>query len=91
MTKNGAERLGYPTQKPQALLERIIQASSKPSDVVLDLFCGCGTAVGAADALGRQWISIDIIHLAIVLIKHCLETATGGTVKYTVIGEPTTE
>jgi adenine specific DNA methylase Mod len=86
-----AERLGYPTQKPQALLERIIQTSSNSGDVVLDPFCGCGTAIAAAEALGRQWIGIDITHLAIALIKNRLETSSGGTTKYKVIGEPTTE
>lgn len=64
-----SERLGYPTQKPIALLERIIQASSNPGDVVLDPFCGCGTAIAAAQKLGRRWIGIDITHLAINLIK----------------------
>lgn len=63
------ERLGYPTQKPVALLERIIQASSNPGDVVLDPFCGCGTAVVAAERLGRHWIGIDITHLAVSLIQ----------------------
>src|SRR5216683_3997397 len=59
------ERLGYPTQKPLALLERIIQASSNPGDVVLDPFCGCGTAIAAAQKLGRKWMGIDITHLSI--------------------------
>ena len=63
------ERLGYPTQKPRALLERIIAASSNPGDVVLDPFCGCGTAVDAAQKLGRAWIGIDVTHLAIGLIE----------------------
>jgi DNA modification methylase len=54
------ERLGYPTQKPLALLERIIKASSNPNDIVLDAFCGCGTALVSAENLGRQWIGIDI-------------------------------
>ena len=63
------ERLGYPTQKPLALLERIIEASSNEGDVVLDPFCGCGTAVAAAQKLGRKWIGIDITHLAVGLIK----------------------
>ncbi len=66
------ERLGYPTQKPIALLERIISASSKEGDVVLDPFCGCGTTVAAAQKLGRRWIGIDITHLAITLIRHRL-------------------
>src|SRR6202451_1132257 len=63
------ERLGYPTQKPVALLERIIAASSNPDDVVLDPFCGCGTAVHAAQKLGRAWMGIDVTHLAISLIE----------------------
>ncbi len=66
------ERLGYPTQKPIALLERIVQASSNPGDVVLDPFCGCGTAVAAAEQLGRSWVGIDITHLAIGLISNRL-------------------
>lgn len=69
------ERLGYPTQKPLALLERIILASSNLGDVVLDPFCGCGTAVHAAQKLGRQWIGIDITHLAISLIEKRLKDA----------------
>lgn len=66
------ERLGYPTQKPLALLERIITASSSPGDVVLDPFCGCGTAVAAAEKLGRRWIGIDITYLAISVMKQRL-------------------
>lgn len=62
------ERIGYPTQKPRALLERIIEASSNVGDVVLDPFCGCGTAVHAAQQLGRRWIGIDITHIAIQII-----------------------
>jgi len=69
------ERLGYPTQKPLTLLERIIQASSNSGDVVLDPFCGCGTAVHAAQKLGRQWIGIDITNLAISLIEKRLKDA----------------
>lgn len=68
-----AERMGYPTQKPVALLERIIEASSSEGDVVLDPFCGCGTAVDAAQKLGRRWIGIDITHLAIALIEKRLK------------------
>ncbi|MFM9957662.1 MAG: DNA methyltransferase [Phycisphaerales bacterium] len=60
ISANAAERLGYPTQKPLTLLERIIKASSNPNDIVLDAFCGCGTALVAAQNLGRQWIGIDI-------------------------------
>ncbi len=71
------ERLGYPTQKPRALLERIIAASSNPGDVVLDPFCGCGTAVDAAQKLGRQWIGIDVTHLAIGLIEKRMQEGYG--------------
>lgn len=69
------EKLGYPTQKPVALLERIVAASSNPDDVVLDPFCGCGTTVHAAEKLGRQWIGIDVTHLAIGLIEKRLRDA----------------
>lgn len=82
-----AERLGYPTQKPLALLERIISASSNPGDVILDPFCGCGTAVAAAQQLGRQWIGIDITHLSIALQKYRLEQMYPG-ITFAVIGEP---
>jgi len=84
------ERLGYPTQKPLALLERIIQASSNPGDVVLDPFSGCGTAISAAQKLGRQWIGIDITHLAIAMHKSRLKDMFGlePGKDYRVIGEP---
>lgn len=88
MSKSGSERLGYPTQKPQALLERIIQASSNEGDTVLAPFCGCGTTISAAQKLKRRWIGIDITHLAINLIKHRLQNAFGKKVQYEVIGEP---
>jgi site-specific DNA-methyltransferase (adenine-specific) len=87
LSAQSAEKLGYPTQKPQALLERIIAASSNPGDVVLDPFCGCGTAVAAAQALGRNWIGIDITHLAVTLIKYRIED-TFPDAKFTVEGEP---
>ena len=85
------ERLGYPTQKPEALLERIIKASSNEGDLVLDPFCGCGTTVQVAQRLNRRWIGIDITHLAIGLIKKRLSDAFGPEIKntYEVIGEPT--
>jgi len=86
----GDERLGYPTQKPEALLDRIISASSNPGDVILDPFCGCGTAVVSAQKLGRSWIGIDVTHLAIGLIKSRLRDSFGEEAKYKVIGEPTT-
>ena len=82
------ERLGYPTQKPEALLERIIRLSSNEGDVVLYPFCGCGTAVAAAQKLKRQWIGIDITHLAITLIKHRLHSTFGKKAHYKVLGEP---
>jgi hypothetical protein len=85
-----AERLGYPTQKPEALLERLIEASSKKGDVVLDPFCGCGTTIAAALKLQRQWIGIDITHLAITLIRSRLTDTFSGKVPYEVIGEPVT-
>jgi site-specific DNA-methyltransferase (adenine-specific) len=81
------ERLGYPTQKPQALLERIIKASSNEGDVVLDPFCGCGTTVHAAHKLKREWIGIDITHLAISLIEKRLKDAFPG-IRYEVHGTP---
>jgi DNA modification methylase len=86
--RTSAERLGYPTQKPEALLERIIRASSNEGDVVLDPFCGCGTTIAAAQKLNRQWIGIDITHLAITLIRSRLTDAFGGMVPYEVVGEP---
>ncbi|MCC7178264.1 MAG: restriction endonuclease [Acidobacteria bacterium] len=82
------ERLGYPTQKPEALLERIIGASTKEGDTVLDPFCGCGTTIAAAQKLNRRWLGIDITHLAITLIRSRLTDTFGGTVPYEVIGEP---
>ena len=84
------ERLGYPTQKPQALLERIITTSSNPGDVVLDPFCGCGTAVAAAENLGRQWLGIDITHLAVALMKSRIKTSFNldPGADYSIIGEP---
>lgn len=84
------ERLGYPTQKPEALLDRIIAASSDEKDLILDPFCGCGTTVASAQKLKRRWIGIDITHLAIGLIKKRLSDAYGQAVSdtYEVIGEP---
>ena len=82
------ERLGYPTQKPLALLERIISASSNEGDVVLDPFCGCGTAVHAAQKLNRNWVGIDITHLAITLIEKRLKDAFGAACEFKVHGTP---
>ena len=83
------ERLGYPTQKPVALLERIIQASSNEGDIILDPFCGCGTTIAAAQKLDRRWIGIDITQLAISLIRYRLGDAFGKDCQFEVIGEPT--
>jgi len=85
---NARERLGYPTQKPETLLERIIKASSNEGDVVLDPFCGCGTTISVAQRLNRRWIGIDITHLAITLIKNRLRDTFGDKVEFDVIGEP---
>ena len=84
------EKLPYPTQKPVGLLERIINTSSNPGDVALDPFCGCGTAVAAAQKLGRQWIGMDITHLAVALMKNRLKDDFDlePLTDYAVIGEP---
>ena len=84
-----AERLGYPTQKPVALLERIIQASSNEGDTILDPFCGCGTTIAAAQKLGRRWGGIDITQLAISLIRYRMGDSFGKDCRFEVIGEPT--
>ena len=81
------ERIGYPTQKPRALLERIIKASTKAGDTVLDPFCGCGTAVHAAEVLGRSWIGIDITYLAIQVIEDRIKTWLPNT-RYEIDGIP---
>ena len=78
VSSRAKERLGYPTQKPEALLERIIRASSNQGDVVLDPFCGCGTAVVAAHRLGRRWLGIDITWLAVALMRNRLTTTFPG-------------
>jgi DNA modification methylase len=80
----GKEYLGYPTQKPEALLERIIKASSNENDVILDAFCGCGTTVSVAQRLNRQWIGIDITYQSISLILKRLEDAFGAEVLDTI-------
>ena len=87
INNRATEFLGYPTQKPLALLERIIAASSNPGDVVLDPFCGCGTAVHAAEKLGRRWIGMDVTHLAISLIERRLKDAFPG-IAFEVQGTP---
>jgi len=86
--RTSKERLGYPTQKPQALLERILKASSNEGDVVLDPFCGCGTTIAAAQALNRRWIGVDITYLAINLIKSRLADHFGDEIEYELRGIP---
>ena len=87
INNRSSEMLPYPTQKPLALLERIIAASSNEGDVVLDPFCGCGTAVHAAQKLGRQWIGIDVTHLAVGLIEKRMKEAFPG-LAFEVVGRP---
>jgi site-specific DNA-methyltransferase (adenine-specific) len=87
LNSQAQERLGYPTQKPRALLERIIAASSNPGDVVLDPFCGCGTAVDAAEKLGRRWIGIDITHIAVGMIENRMREGYPG-IRFETIGVP---
>ena len=82
------ERLGWATQKPVALLERILAASSNPGDIVLDPFCGCGTALVAAQKLDRRWIGIDITYLAIAVMRARLKDAF-GLEEVPVVGQPT--
>ena len=83
------EKWGYPTQKPEALLKRIILASSNPDDIILDPFCGSGTSIAAAERLKRRWIGIDITHLAISLMRHRLHDTFGSELTpYEVIGDP---
>lgn len=80
LNSQAAERLGYPTQKPLALVERLIRLTTNPGDVVLDPFCGCGTTVDAAEKLGRQWIGIDITYIAIDLIIKRLQHTYGDSI-----------
>jgi len=84
-------RLGYPTQKPEALLERIILASSNPGDIVLDPFAGCGTTQVAAERLGREWIGIDISPTAVNLMRRRILTATNGAADVKLINMPRSE
>jgi site-specific DNA-methyltransferase (adenine-specific) len=89
MGRTSKERLGYPTQKPEALLERIILASSPEHGLVLDPFCGCGTTIAAAERLHRRWIGIDITHLAISLMKSRLRDGFGyDLAPFEVLGVP---
>ena len=75
--RTSAERLGYPTQKPEALLDRVIAASSNEGDVVLDAYCGCGTTIASAQRLKRQWIGIDITYQSVALVLRRLEKTFG--------------
>jgi len=88
ISRTSRERLGWDTQKPLALLERVIAASSKPGDIVLDPFCGCGTALVAAQKLGRRWIGIDVTYLSIAVMRARLRDAF-GLEDVPVIGQPT--
>ena len=87
INSGATERMRYPTQKPISLLERILEASSDPGDVVLDPFCGCGTTIHAAQRLGRPWVGIDITHLVISLIEKRIRDAFDG-IQYAVHGTP---
>jgi site-specific DNA-methyltransferase (adenine-specific) len=88
LNQAATERLGYPTQKPMVLLERIISSSCPEKGIVLDPFCGCGTTIAAAQKLGRAWIGIDITFLAITLMKVRLRDSFGDAATYKVLGEP---
>ena len=89
ISAQSAEKLGYPTQKPEALLERIIKASSNEGDIVLDPFCGCGTAIAVAERLKRRWIGIDITYLAINLVQRRLRDTFGTELSpYQILGAP---
>ena len=91
LNSQAQERLGYPTQKPEALLERIIQTSSNEGDTILDPFCGCGTAIAVAEEMDRRWIGIDVAYMAIPLIKRRLRKSFGKELSpFTVEGIPKT-
>ncbi|HWF64581.1 MAG TPA: DNA methyltransferase, partial [Rhizomicrobium sp.] len=88
LNSQAKERIGYPTQKPLTLLERIIKLSSREGDVILDPFCGCGTTIEAAQRAGRQWIGIDVAVHAVKVIEARLEEQFGKKVKYKIEGIP---
>jgi len=91
LSSKDSETLGYPTQKPIALLERIIKASSNPGDIVLDPFCGCGTAIAAAQKLNRRWVGIDLTHVAVSVIRSRLAADGVDPATYEVVGIPKDE
>ncbi len=91
LNNSSAEALGYPTQKPEALLERIVAAATHPGDTVLDPFCGCGTTVSVAEKLGRRWVGIDISPTAVNIMKQRVTRASRGACKPKVVGLPVTE
>lgn len=90
LTSSSQERLGYPTQKPETLLERIIESSSKKGDLIADFFCGCGTTIAVAQRLRRKWLGVDISHLAIGLVERRLLNSYKRRIKgtYEVEGLP---
>lgn len=88
LNSQAIERIGYPTQKPMALLKRLIELTTDRGDLVLDPFCGCGTTVEAAQWLGRQWIGIDIAYHAVTVIQDRMKKEFRGTAKYDVFGIP---
>jgi DNA modification methylase len=90
INSRAAERLGYPTQKPVALLERLLALASRPGDIVLDPFCGCGTTIDAAERLGRKWIGVDVAYIAIDVIRNRLSHSFGKEIelRYSIHGIP---
>jgi adenine specific DNA methylase Mod len=88
LNSQARERIGYPTQKPMALLERLMKLTTKEGDVVLDPFCGCGTTVETAQHLRRRWIGIDVAYHAVRVIENRMETEFRGTAKFDVLGIP---
>jgi site-specific DNA-methyltransferase (adenine-specific) len=88
INQSAAERIGYPTQKPLALLNRIVQSSTKPGALVLDPFCGCGTTIEAAHRAGRRWVGVDVAYHAVRVIEGRLEREFRGTARFDVLGIP---
>jgi len=88
LAASSSENMGYPTQKPERLLERLIRADSREGQVVFDPFCGCGTTIAVAEKMGRHWIGMDSTHLALSLLRHRLLSSFDYDVTYEVVGEP---